>query len=289
MLGNLSQSYGLLGKYQDQVDTGKKITRPSQDPVVAMKGMAYRTNLEEITQYKRNFSEAHNWIDNSDGALDQTGKALARLRDLVMQASNDTLETNQRQAIAAEVKQIHDQIAEIANTKVGEKYIFNGTNTLSKPVEVDANGLAQVSSTDGAVQLELSKGVYIQVNTVASKIFSTSPDEGKGLFSDIESLITDLNSGKTGKDLDKYLTYVDNHTQNVLTARADIGARDNRLTLMEDRIDDQEVMAKQLLSEAEDVDYEKAITDLKTQEAVHNAALSVGARIIQPTLLDFLR
>jgi len=65
-LRHLSKSYELLGKYQDQMLTRKKITRPSQDPVVAMKGLYYRTNLKEVEQYKRNLSEAYLWIENSE-------------------------------------------------------------------------------------------------------------------------------------------------------------------------------------------------------------------------------
>jgi flagellar hook-associated protein 3 FlgL len=63
----------------------------------------------------------------------------------------------------------------------------------------------------------------------------------------------------------------------------------NRVELMEDRINQQEVIAKKVLSDNEDVDMERVITDLKVQESVHRAALAVGARIIQPTLVDFLR
>ena len=66
MLTNLSSSYDRLGKLQDQMNTQKKITRPSDDPVVAMKGMTYRTNLMEVEQYKRNFNEAYNWVENTD-------------------------------------------------------------------------------------------------------------------------------------------------------------------------------------------------------------------------------
>ena len=91
-LRNLSESYRKMGKYQDQLATGKKIARPSDDPVVAMKGMTYRTNLMEVEQYKRNFNEAYNWVENTDSALDQATSALHRIRDLTTQASNDTYE-----------------------------------------------------------------------------------------------------------------------------------------------------------------------------------------------------
>ncbi|OQP01863.1 flagellar hook-associated protein FlgL [Geobacillus sp. 44B] len=293
MLRNLSASYARLGKYQDQLATGKKINRPSDDPVVAMKGMAYRTNLTEVEQFKRNFSEAHNWIENSDAALDEATQVLQRIRELVVQASNDTYEASQRESIAQEVQQLTDHLVSIANTKVGDKYIFNGTNTLQQPV--DLNRTPPVSTNQNEVKIELSKGIYIPVNVDPTKVFSydsanTPPQPGNGLFSDLELLNQDLNNPtKSGKDLNQYLSYIDKHINNFLNARAELGARMNRIELMENRVDQQEIIANRMLSDNEDADIERVITDLKTQESVHRAALGVGARIIQPTLLDFLR
>ncbi|GAJ39268.1 flagellar hook-associated protein FlgL [Saccharococcus caldoxylosilyticus] len=290
MLKHLSASYANLGKYQEQLSTGKKINRPSDDPVVAMKGIAYRTNLTEVEQFKRNFSEAYNWIENSDAALDKATQALQRIRELVVQASNDTYEATQRQAISQEIKQLTDQLVMIANTKVGDKYIFNGTNTLEPPVQM--NGTS-ITTSDNAeeVKIELAKGIYIGVNVDPTKVFHyDASQKGKGLFSDLQSLANDLDDpAKTGKEINEYLGYIDQHITNLLGVRAELGARMNRIELMEDRIDSQQVIAEKMLSDNEDVDMEKVITDLKTQESVHRAALAVGARIIQPTLVDFLR
>jgi flagellar hook-associated protein 3 FlgL len=290
MLRNLSASYARLGKYQDQLATGKKINRPSDDPVVAMKGMAYRTNLTEVEQFKRNFSEAHNWIENSDAALDEATQVLQRIRELVVQASNDTYEASQRVAISEEIKQLTEHLASIANTKVGDKYIFNGTDTLKQPVDLSQTPPVVSQNTD-EIKIELSKGIYIPVNVNPTKIFNyDNTAKGNGLFSDLEFLNNDLNDAtKSGKDISQYLSYIDQHINNLLSARAELGARMNRIELMEDRVDQQEVIANRMLSDNEDADMERVITDLKTQESVHRAALSVGARIIQPTLLDFLR
>ncbi|MGP3608890.1 flagellar hook-associated protein FlgL [Anoxybacteroides rupiense] len=292
MLRNLSASYAQLGKYQDQLATGKKINRPSDDPVVAMKGMAYRTNLTEVQQFKRNFSEAYNWIENSDDALDKATQALQRIRELVVQASNDTYETTQRESIAQEVQQLTDHLVSIANTKVGDKYIFNGTDTLQQPV--DLNRTPPVSTNNSEVKIELSQGIYIPVNVDPTKVFSydnaATTANGNGLFSDLKFLNNDLNDAtKSGADINQYLSYIDKHINNLLSARAELGARMNRVELMEERVDQQEVVANRILSDNEDADIERVITDLKMQETVHRAALGVGSRIIQPTLLDFLR
>ena len=280
MLRNLSSSYERLSKYQDQISTGKKVNRPSDDPVVVMKGISYRTDLSEVQQYKRNFSEAYNWIENSDAALDNAGQALQRIRELVVEASNDTYDASQRQAISAEIKQLRDHLAEVANTKFGDKYLFNGADTTTQPVDLQANsGDGSFPEATQPVEIELSKGIYLPVNVPGEKVF------GEQLFSDLKALTDDLDQGKNPAS---YLDQIDQHIDAINNARADLGARQNRLEMMESRVDNQEVIATKVLSDNEDVDYEKAITDLTAQESVHRAALAVGARVLQPTLMDFL-
>lgn len=283
MLRNLSTSYEKLAKYQDQISSQKKITRPSDDPVVAMKGITYRRNLQEVGQYQRNFSEAYNWIDNSDAALDKAGQALQRIHELIVQASNDTYDKEQRTSISAEISQLKEHLAEIANTKVGDKYLFNGTDTLSRPVDLETAPLT-VSTNSNPVRIELSKGINITVNVKPDDVFS------KDLFNDIEGLKLALeNEDSDGEALNAFLEKIDSHLSNVTNARADLGARANRVELMEERINQQEIIASKTMSDNEDVDFEKVVTDLLAQESAHRAALSAGARIMQSTLMDFLR
>jgi len=282
MLSNLSSSYEKLAKYQDQITNQKKITRPSDDPVVAMKGISYRRNLQEIEQFKRGFSEAYNWMDNSDASLDKAGQALQRIRELVVQASNDTYDEAQRESISKEISQLKEHIVEIANTKVGDKYIFNGTDTLNKPVVI-GDSSTTVSENGNPVQLELSKGIFITVNVSGKDVFSEE------LFQDIDSLTEELNNpDSTGDSLNAFIEKVDKHISNVSNTRSNLGAIYNRVELMEARIDQQEVISKEIMSENEDIDFEKVVTEMLAQESVHRAALSVGSRIIQPTLMDFL-
>ncbi len=283
MLSNLGRSFDRLSTYQDQISSQKKITRPSDDPVVAMKGITYRRNLQEVQQFKRNFTEAYNWTDNSDASLDKAGQAMQRIRELVVQASSDTYDGSQRDSISQEISQLKQHLAEIANTKVGDKYIFNGTNTLNKPVDIDADP-AVVSNNTNPVQIELSKGVYISVNVNPEKVFSTD------MFKDIQDLIDGLEDpASDGNALNSFLGKVDSHLSNITNARSDLGARVNRIELMEERVDQQEIISQKVMSDNEDIDFEKVVTELLAQESAHRAALSVGSRIIQPTLMDFLR
>ncbi|KON86287.1 flagellar hook protein FlgL [Sporosarcina globispora] len=275
MLRNLSNSYSRLDKLQAQINTQKKFTKPSDDPVAAMMGMNYRTDLNRIEQYTRNIGEVRNWVDSTDDALDKGVLALQRIRDLTLQASNGTLEGDQRKAVAEEIKQLKEHLQNIGDTQVGGKYIFNGNQTNVRPSE---SGFQS-----GTIELEVFSGIKIPVNTEGKALFEDMlSDDG-----DIQKLITALETNDPA--LGDMLESVDKNIDNFLSARALIGAKQNRVELMEDRLSQQEVFSTRILSDNEDIDMEKVIIELTTQESIHRAALSVGARIIQPTLTDFLR
>ncbi|MBB5324265.1 flagellar hook-associated protein 3 FlgL [Anoxybacillus tepidamans] len=282
-LRNVSKSYDRLGVYQEQLSTGKKIQRPSDDPVVAMKGMYYRTSLTEIEQYQRNLSEVYTWMDNSESALDHTTQVLQRVRELVVQGKNGTLTPEDQQAIAREIEQLKSDLVQTANTKVAGKYIFNGTNIAEAPVTEQTPPTAPlVQNNTDDFTVEVSKGVKLKANINPNNVFSQQ------LFDTLQQ-IENTFKGTSAGNLDNLLKDLDDRMNSVLAERAELGARVNRLELVEQRLSTQQVIAQQMISDNEDADIEKVITDLKTQESVHRAALSVGARIIQPTLVDFLR
>lgn len=291
MLRNLSSSYNKMGKLQEQLSSGKKVNRPSDDPVVVMKGMGYRMQVDKVATYQKNLGEVNNWLDSSDDALDGVGQALHRARELVTNAANTgTMTPEDREKIKIELEQLQQQIQDLANTKVGDKYIFSGTMT-DKPLYDEANGgfpqlstdltnpAATLTAYEKGIEIEVFDGVSLKVNTAAGEMFKKIND----LFEDISQI------GADGEGFSDAILTIDNLMNDVLTARADIGARSNRAELMNNRLEMQEGAAKKQQSENEDIDYEKVITEMITHESIHRAALSVGARIIQPSLVDFLR
>lgn len=315
MLRNLNTSYGKMSKLQSQIQTGSKITRPSDDPVIAVRGMGYRTELDKISQYQRNTNEANAWLDTSDEALDQVGNALHRVKELIVQAANDTNTADDRAKILEEIKQIRLQVQDIGNTKVAGDYIFSGTKTntplfvngqknLADPnVPIDPNNPGGVDSkfadhpgVTEAIKVDVFDGIQLQVNTPARDEFY----EIDSFLGEIEKILAD--DTKTGADIGDALggtvgstvggtniPTLDRVTENILTKRADIGARMNRLEMMENRLDIQFVNVTKQKSNNEDIDYAEAITQLVTAESIHQAALSTGAKIIQQTLVDFIR
>ncbi|WP_017470758.1 flagellar hook-associated protein FlgL [Amphibacillus jilinensis] len=293
MLKNIGSSYGSLSKYMNQLSTGKKITRPSDDPVVAMKGMGYRSQLSNIEQYERNLSEVHNWLNNTDDAMDETTQILHRINELTVQASNGTYDGDDRANIAKEVDQLIDQLIDVANTRVNGKFIFNGTDTTGE-VDGDGNrvqpfirnddGTFEVSDNDGQVLIEVSSGVKFQANSNPTNVFT------EDFFVDLQELFSALDDENTpDEDIAPFLNMIEGHTQTTLDERATIGGRMNRIDLIENRLANQNISAKSMMSDNEDIDLEEVIMNLVMQEAVHRASLSAGARVLQPSLLDFMR
>ncbi|UYZ21614.1 flagellar hook-associated protein FlgL [Mesobacillus jeotgali] len=284
-LRNLSESYRRMGKYEDQLATGKKINKPSDDPVVAMKGMYYRSNLTEIEQYKRNLSELYLWMENSEAGIDQANSALQRVRELTIQGQNDTNSPDDRKAIAREIEQLQQSLAATANTKIGGRYIFHGTDimkpvvTSENPVEVADN---LTSDKINNYQIEVSRGVFMKANVNPGNVFNQE------MFDTVQKIQEQLESPDP-KGMDQLLEDLDKVMNTLSAERSELGARYNRLEMVETRLGQQEVMATKILSDNEDADIERVIMDLKSQESVHRAALSVSARVIQPTLMDFLR
>ncbi|GER68775.1 flagellar hook-associated protein 3 [Weizmannia acidilactici] len=285
-LNNLNTSYSKLAKYQEQLASGKKINKLSDDPLSAMKGISYRRTVAQVKQYEDNFLEASTWIETTNDALDEANQVLQRIRELVVEGSTDTETPSDRQSIADEVEQLRDQLVDIANTKVNDKYIFNGTNTTEKPISTDIStfdGSTTLGINNNPVKIELSKGIYLQVNADGSKVFSDD------LFKDLNDLISDLNAGTSANGFDRYLDTIDAHIDNVLSELSQTGARSNRLDLMKERVSQQELTATEIMSNNEDVDIDQVYTDFSVASGAYTAALKVGAQVIQPTLLDFLK
>ena len=280
-LRQLSTSYGKLGKLQEQLATGKKISRPSDDPVVAMKGMYYRTNLTELEQYKRNLSESYAWMENSEAALDHVQSVMHRARELMVQGATDTLSPEDRKAIAVEIEQLKEDFVQVSNTQVAGRYIFNGT-AIDKPRITDANDPTSVSTENSPFTIEVSRGIKLQANINVNNVFNNEMMEvWNGIQSALETSDMDSLKGLMGR--------FDKQADLISAERSELGARYNRLEMVDNRIGYQEFVATRILSDNEDADIERVIMDLTSQESVHRASLGVGARILQPSLMDFLR
>lgn len=288
-LFNLQRSNKAMEKYQEQASSGKKINRPSDNPITAVHGMFYRSSLNEVEQFKRNAEDGHSWMNSTDEALNEVNSVLQRVRELTIKGLNETNDSSALYAIGEEINQLKEHLGEIANTQIAGKYIFAGTDVKTPPYRTDpaVPGSSKEFRCTNEEMLELQVGQtnYVQINTNGTNVFNN--DGSGGIFTVLSDIASDFKS--SNKSTTDHLGKLDNQMDNLLKERSELGARVNRMELSMSRIDGMEISTTSLLSKEEDVDIAKVIIDLKAQENVQRAALSVGARIIQTSLVDFLR
>ncbi|WP_307288263.1 flagellin [Bacillus sp. SORGH_AS_0510] len=245
--------------------------------------MFYRSSLNEIDQYKRNADDGLSWMTTTDEALDEVTSVLQRVRELTLQGSNGTNSETDRNAIAEEISQLKEHLGEISNSQIGGKYIFAGTDVKTPPY--DASAKQFTNANNEKLELVVGQNNTVQINVKGIDIFNN--DGAGGIFKVLSDIESDFRSATPGST--DHIAQLDGQMDNLLRHRSELGARMNRMELSISRIDGLEVSTTRLLSGEEDVDMAEVITNLKTQENVQRAALSVGARIIQPSLVDFLR
>lgn len=269
---------------QDQMSTGRRINKPSDDPIGISFSMRYRSELEANDQYQSNVDSALSWLNYTDTMMDQMGSVLHRARELAVQGANGASSVEATDSMRLEIEQLYNQMTTIGNSQFNGKYVFNGQLTDQKPFP-DPDNAAGATPDNGEIQFEIGLGVKLSVNKTAEQVFGPT---GNNVFSVLKDLIGELKNYNTD-GVSQSLGAIDIQMDRLLGARADIGAKTNRIELAEDRLKDIDVNLQTLKSKTEDADMTQVITNLKMDENVYQASLSAGAKLIRPSLLDFLR
>lgn len=286
-LANFTRSQKSLNKYMEQLTTREKFSRISDEPIYAVKAMKLETILQFNEKYIENAEEGINWLNVTDKALDDVVKTLRKLRDSAVRAANGSLTPDDRQKIQQEVLQLKEHLIDVANSRYGNAYIFNGTETKLQPYVNAASTdpddyLANGSVSDGKLTREVGAGIIIDINLTGAEIGFAQ------IFADLQAFSDALEYDDT-ETLQTMMGTIDKHIESVLGARAQVGSRQNRLELTVDRFESQEIAYADILNNTKGVDIAETIMKLKNEENVYRIALATGARIIQPTLMDFLR
>lgn len=280
LLSNLQTNYRSMDKTQQQLASGKKINKPSDNPVTAVRSMYYQTSLNDIDQFKRNVADGTNWMQSTDDGLDQVTQVLQRVRELTVKASNDPMDQNAKSAIVAEISQLKGQLGQVANSELAGKYIFAGTDTTTPPFDPSTKDFTNNNSQ--SINYQVGKGTSVPINIPGKNVFKYN----EGMFTMLDNIVSNIQNGINPTN---QLKNIDNQIDNVLTNRSEIGARMNRMELSSSRLDGLEQSTTNILSNEEFVDIPEAYTKFSEQQNVYRSALSVGAKIIQPSLVDFLR
>ncbi len=281
-LSNLQRSLGKTEQLQERLATGRVINRPSDSPTGTINAMQTRSSLARNRTQMRAADNATGWLDTADSALQSGSAMLARVRDLVVQGANASVGTTGLASIAAEVESIRDGLVDVANTSFAGRYIFSGTADSPTAYAADGTYLGDT----GAVTRSVADGVDLKVNLNGPEVFGPA---GGSLFDLLTTIADDLRNNPAAPVAANALTDLDGARNRLLSSLGEVGARSNRLSGITERARSSELNLSTRLGEAESVDLPETIMELQLQEVAYQAALSATSRVIQPSLLDFLR
>ena len=273
-----------LAEIQEHLSTGRVLNRPSDNPADTASAMRLRSALGAQQQYARNAQDGQGWLDTIDATLGTAGDAVRRARELALQGANGAASVQSREALATEIDQIRAGLVSTANATYLERPVLGGT-TVGRVAYSEAGGVVTFSGDSNPVNRTVAEGVTVDVALAGPAAFGA---DGDNVFDHLSALSTALRSGdvagiRTGLDTLKA------DGDRMVVARADVGARTVRVEQAVLRAGDTELSLTNSLAEIESADLPRTMVELQMQEVAYQAALAATSRVLQPSLVDFLR
>lgn len=289
-LSNIRLNYKKMQDTQEKLSSGKLINRPSDDPSGTRKVLGLKTEEYQVQQFLNNTETAREQITFTSNTLESIQEVLSKIKELSIQASNDTQGPTDRQIIASEMNELLASIVQYSNADNNGRYIFSGTKTFTSAFTAVRNTNGDISSVtyngnNEEIKFQIGPNSFIQVNLPGGKLFQDNK-----IFDTVISLRDALNATTFDSSAFSALREdLDTAADSILTEITKFGAKNNRLELTSNSLGNSQTALKELISYTEDADVASLIMDLKNQENVLQSSLQTGARIIQPSLLDFLK
>lgn len=288
LLGNLNRNLYNMDNLEQQISSGRKINKPSDDPVGVTYALRYRSQLAGNEQFQRATDTAQSWLDETDSQMGSAGDVMTRLKELMVQSSTGTYSATDMEAAANEVEQLKKQLVDIGNSKFGGKFIFNGQAYGDMPYPVAAGtDYSQVETDNTAVKYVIGENIQFQINTTGNEFFGMKGDSDN-VFAAMDRVVAAMKSGDQSA-ITAEMSGVESRTNKMLAARSEVGARTNRVELVNSRLLDQEQNTTTLLSKTEDLDVAEALIKATSAQTVYEAALKSSANIMNSSLIDFMR
>lgn len=302
-----------MSKINQQISTGKVINTVSDDPHKAIKIMNINNEIKYTEKYNSNIDETVGWMNTTDGALESTGNLLNEIKETILKVGNGTYSQNEMKSLNADINEKIKQLADTLNSTYGGKYLFGGSSVDDAPITV-------IENPDGTVKLEFSKdkngqtipntddlkadissGINIDYNISVGEILNIKDGNGNtvNLLDEINNLSTLMNNIANGDEqtaakaketlLNDTKGKIDTLFDHVVNERTSLGVRVSTAEKIKELNDEDILNIQDVLSKTQDTDVVEKFIELKSAEMIYQASIQVGAKLIQPTILDYIR
>jgi flagellar hook-associated protein 3 FlgL len=287
VIRNLGRTSVEMFKANELVSTAKKINDLSDDPVGMVAILDLRSSLSGIDQMERNISVGHSWLNSAESALGQVGDLLSTTKELVVQMSTATMDASERKNAVSLVDGYLNQIMALANSQVGGRYIFGGTNTDTTTFTLDGTGTQVIyNGNDTPFSIKIGKESTISIGKDGKDIFGENWNSSN-IFKTFIDLKNNLQTNNV-EGIQSSLANIDNHMSTLNAHISDIAGKTVRMNIKEQIIADLKLTYTERTSEIEDADIAEAIIELKSKELAYNASLSSASKMMELSLVNFL-
>lgn len=296
---DVQQGLQRMDNLNKQLDSQKQINRVSDDPHKAIKIMNLNNEIKYAEKHNQNVEEVVGWMNNTDANLEEFGTLLGDIKNSILKVGNGTYSDEEMKAIQAEMNEKIKALGETLNTTHGGRYMFGGTSVDEPPVQIEEkDGVVtlklnpNINSED--LKAEISDGINLDYNVSASEIFNKDGKNYLDSINDLSKLMNDIANGVDVEDNKKELLgdvkkNIDDFFNHTVDTRTKFGVKVNTAEKIKDLNDENILNMKGVLSLEQDVNYVDKFIELKSAEMVYNASIQVGAKLIQPSILDYLR
>ncbi|RPH20885.1 flagellar hook-filament junction protein FlgL [Buttiauxella warmboldiae] len=279
-------------RYGEQMSTGKRVTKPSDDPIAASQAVVLSQAQAQNSQYALARTFATQKVSLEENVLGQVTTAIQSAQEKVVYANNGTLSDDDRASLATDLEGIRHQLLNLANSTDGNgRYIFAGYKTESAPFSGGAGSITYQGGAT-AVSQSVDAARIMTIGHTGSEIFESLtsnavPEPGNGiqeksLFNMLDSAIETLRTPAAGLDdaqkanltaaIDKTNRGLKNSLNNVLTVRAELGTQLSELDKLDELGRDRGLGQAQQMSDLVDVDWNSAISSYVMQQAALQAS-----------------
>lgn len=287
---------GSLNKVQDiqaRMASGRRVNRYSDAPADSTTALNLRARERDWAAFSKAADDAAGWLATQDQALQSTSAVLRRVKELTLSAANTIRTPAEREAVAAEITQLRDHLAGLANSSYLGRSVFGGFGkqavvasgtTWAWAGAADATALERAQ---GVVQRRVAPDVEIQVNTSAETVFGFG-GPGPDVFALLDRIATNARTGNIAGLGGADLADLDLRMNDVGQALGTVGSRVNQIESLQFDGDVQVQALRNHRSSLEDADLAETVMELQMAEAAYQAVLGATARLSLPSLADFL-
>jgi flagellar hook-associated protein 3 FlgL len=265
-------------KTQENITTGKRVNRPSDDPVEISSILSHRTTISSLDQYTENISKAKLHINTADDVLGMVSDLLRDAKEIAYDTA-----PNMRSEMAEQVAAIRDQVLQMANYQIDGKYIFSGDSSRTTPYD---SSTWTYNGDTGTKDTVIGENMQISVTADGGSIFGPDGANVFDILNDLEAALTAVPVVET--DITDQINNLDGAIDRITEIRSRNAGVYQRLEATENHYKYFKVNVQDMLSNAEDADIAEAIVNLQVQQTTYESTLASSSMIIQKSLIDFL-